>query len=50
MALTANINRDSKTKSEPFKATDFMNFYEVPEERELTKEELEAYATQVFGK
>ena len=52
MAMTANINRDSDKKPDPFKATDFMNYYERPkeEERELTTEELEAYAKQVFGK
>jgi hypothetical protein len=51
MALTANINRDSEKHPEPFKATDFMNFYDRPEEieREYTAEELEAYAQKVFG-
>jgi hypothetical protein len=51
MAMTANINRDSDKRSDPFKATDFMNFYEMPEEKErqLTAEELEAYARRVFG-
>ena len=53
MAMTANINRDSDKRREPFKATDFMNFYdppEEPEERQMTVKELEAYAKQVFGK
>ncbi len=51
MALTANINRDSKARPEPFTAADFMNFCDAPEvkERQLTVEELEAYATRVFG-
>jgi hypothetical protein len=52
MALTANINRDEKKKGKPYNATDFMNFYEAPEEpeeRKLSVEELETYAKQVFG-
>jgi hypothetical protein len=52
MALTANINRDSEKHPEPFKVIDFMNFIEREEEpeRQMTVEELEAYARQVFGK
>jgi hypothetical protein len=53
MAMTANINRDSAKRKEPFTAADFMNFYDKPEpeeERQMTVEELEAYAAQVFGK
>lgn len=32
MALTANLNRDEKKRSEPFSAFDFMNFADVVEE------------------
>lgn len=49
MALTANLNRDSEKRPDPFMATDFMNFYEKEPEREYTVEELEAYAAKVFG-
>lgn len=51
MALIANINRDSKARPEPFKAVDFMNFHNPPEEKEriYTVEELEEYAKKVFG-
>jgi hypothetical protein len=52
MTLTANINRDSQKRPDPFTTADFMNFYDKPEEKErqLTVKELEAYATRVFGK
>ena len=30
-ALLANINRDSKRKSEPFKAIDFMHYIDEPQ-------------------
>lgn len=49
MAMTANINRDSKAKPEPFTATDFMNFVEKEPEKQYTQEELEAYAEKIFG-
>jgi hypothetical protein len=49
MALTANINRDEKVKSEPWKSSDFMNFQEQEPERIYTDEELEEYAKKVFG-
>jgi len=49
MALTANLNRDSEKRPEPFTAVDFMNFCEKKPEREYTVEELEAYAEKVFG-
>lgn len=47
MALTANINRNPDR--EPFAPTDFMNFMEIQEEREMTLEELEAYADRCLG-
>ncbi len=51
MALAANINRNSEKRPDPFDAIDFMNYVDKPEvvEREMTTEELEAYATSVFG-
>lgn len=50
MALTANLNRDPKSKPEPFNAMDFMNFIEKPEEKELTPEECFAKIDRdVFG-
>jgi hypothetical protein len=51
MALFANVNRNTKKKPEPFIARDFMNFVEIKEEpeKELTTEELEAYAERIFG-
>lgn len=49
MSLTANLNRDSKSRPEPFKSKDFMNFMEKEPERVYTPEELEAYATRIFG-
>jgi hypothetical protein len=50
MALTANLNRDSKNKPEPFTALDFMNYVERPPEKVYSDAELEAYAEKVFGK
>jgi hypothetical protein len=47
MALTANMNRSPG--SEPFKPTDFMNFFESHEEPEMTAEELEAYTDRCLG-
>lgn len=49
MALVANCNRDSKSKPEPFKARDFMNFVQSEPEKIYTVEELEAYASKIFG-
>jgi len=34
MAMTANLNRDTKKRKEPFIAKEFMNFIEDPEEKE----------------
>lgn len=48
MAMTANLNRDEKKRVEPFTAADFMNFHDNTEE-ELTEQELEDYAREVFG-
>lgn len=50
MAMTANLNRDSKQRSEPFTALDFMNYVEKEPERIYTQEELEEYAAKIFGK
>jgi len=49
MALHANLNRDSKQRSEPFTAMDFMNFVERPPEKILTPEEIEACFDKIFG-
>lgn len=51
MALHCNLNRDAKKQPDPFTALDFMNFTDMQKEpeRELTEEELEAYAKQIFG-
>lgn len=49
MAMTANINRDSKNRPEPFAAVDFMNFVEREPEKVLTQEELEEAADRLFG-
>lgn len=49
MALHCNINRDSKSKPEPYRAIDFMNFIEKPEEKELTPAEIEAELTRLYG-
>lgn len=48
MAMTANMNRDTKAKPEPFEAFDFMSFVEKPKERELTPEEVEALLDKMF--
>jgi hypothetical protein len=48
-ALTANINRDSKSRPEPFTATDFMHFHEPVEEKKLTQEEIEQHLDRMFG-
>jgi hypothetical protein len=48
-ALTANINRDSKSRPEPFTATDFMHFHEPVEEKKLTPEEIEQHLDRMFG-
>lgn len=50
MAMIANLNRDTKTNPEPFKAIDFMNFVESPKEKQLTpEEEFERIDREVFG-
>jgi len=49
MALTANLNRDKKEKSDPWTACDFMNFQEPEAEKVYSDEELEEYAKKVFG-
>ena len=49
MALTANTNRDPKARLEPFRAKEFMNFLEAEPEKIYTVEELEAYASKIFG-
>lgn len=50
MALTANINRDSKVRPEPFSAQDFMNFVERPKPADLSLEEEQARIDkEVFG-
>ena len=49
LALTANLNRDSKQKSEPFVAKDFMHYIQKEPERVYTQEELEAYAAKIFS-
>ena len=49
MALLANINRDPKVRKEPFKALDFMDYVDREPEKIYTLEELEEYATKIFG-
>jgi hypothetical protein len=49
MALTANMNRDSKQKPEPYTPWDFMNFTDRPPEPKLTDEEIEQHFTAIFG-
>lgn len=49
MALTANINRDSTIRPEPFTAIGFMDFLEKEPEKIYTQAELEAYADKVFS-
>jgi hypothetical protein len=49
MALTANLNRDSKNRPEPFTAVEFMNFVPQPEEKILTPEEIEMAFKGIFG-
>ena len=49
MAMTANINRDSKKRPDPFVTGDFMNFIEKPPERQLTPEEIEQHFKGIFG-
>ena len=48
MSLTANLNRDSKEKPEPFTAFDFMNFIEKEKEREMTPEEIDEELDRIF--
>lgn len=48
-AMLANINRDTKQRSEPFTAIDFMNFVEQVPEKELTLAEIEAHFEKIFG-
>jgi hypothetical protein len=47
--MTANLNRDSKARPEPFTAIDFMRFVERPPEKVLTAEEIEAHLSRIFG-
>jgi len=49
MAFHANLNRNEKERSEPFLASEFMNFVEKAPERKLTPEEIEAHADKLFG-
>lgn len=49
MALTLNLNRDPKTKHEPYDARDYMNYVDPEPEKIYTQEELEAYADKIFG-
>ena len=49
MSLHLNLNRDPKTKPEPFNAIDCMNFIEREPEKVLTPEEIEAHFDRIFG-
>jgi hypothetical protein len=49
MAMTANLNRNSKQKVEPFKAVEFMHYVQKEPERVYTPEELEAALDQILG-
>ena len=48
MSLTANLNRDSKQKAEPFTALDFMNFVDQQEERKMTQQEIDEELDRIF--
>lgn len=50
-ALTANINRDTKSRPEPYSLYDFTHFVERPEKAEikLTPEEIERAMAGIFG-
>jgi hypothetical protein len=48
--MTANLNRDTKTKPQPYSPADFMNYINKPEESELTpEEEFSKIDADVFG-
>jgi hypothetical protein len=49
MSLTANLNRDTKERWEPFKAVEFMNFIEPVPEKKLSIKEIEAHFDKIFG-
>lgn len=50
MALHCNINRDSKTKPEPFHPVEFMNFSDAPDNQPATlEEEIDRIDREVFG-
>lgn len=49
MSMTANMNRDTKQRAEPFSAVEFMNFTEKEPEKVLTPEEIEAHFDRIFG-
>lgn len=48
-SLLANINRDSKTRPEPFAAIDFMSYQDREPEKILTPEEIEQHLDRMFG-
>lgn len=49
MSLHCNLNRDPKTKAEPWNAMEFMNYVEKPPEKKFSQAELERYADSIFG-
>ncbi len=49
MAMTANMNRDSKERPEPYGAMDFMNYIERPAEKKLSLEEVNSIFQGFFG-
>jgi len=52
MALTANMNRDSKARPEPFRSIDFMHFVERPPVKaaDLGDEQVQAQIDkEIFG-
>lgn len=52
MALTANINRDSKHKRTPFVPADFMNFLpeEKPADQDQSPDAIEAKLASIFDR
>jgi hypothetical protein len=51
MAMTANLNRDSKVRPEPFKSIDFMHFVDRPPEVKivLSDADVEMELKGIFG-
>jgi len=46
-AMTANLNRDSKAKPEPYNADDFRNFKERKEDEVVREEDTDILSAQI---